>query len=103
MYAVIQIGSSQYKISEGDRIQTHLLKEEEGKKIVLEKVLLVSNDSEVRVGQPFLKGIKVEAEVIRHFKGEKTLSFKFRRRKNYSKKRGYRQRWTELSVKKISA
>ena len=66
MYAIIQVGSSQYKVSEGDTINANRLKEEVGKNITVDKVLLFSKGSDVRIGQPYLKDVKVTAKVIDH-------------------------------------
>ncbi len=103
MFAVVQIGSSQYKVAEGDTIATNRLKEEEGKSITLDKVLMFSNGEDVRVGQPYLTDIKVTAKVIKHPRGRKVYAFKFRRRKNSARKRGHRQDLTALNITKISA
>ncbi len=103
MYAVIQIGSFQYKVSEGDTIETQLLDSKEGDKITLEQVLLVVDDLKVEIGQPFLKSAKITAQVVRHLKGPKAISFKYRRRKDSKWKKGHRQNLTALSITKISA
>lgn len=102
MYAVVKIGASQYKISEGDTIKAVRLEGEEGKDITLDQVLLIGEDDNVQIGQPFVKGAKVTAKVVRHMNGEKVIAFKYRLRKDSSTKRGYRKRLTELTIKKIS-
>ena len=102
MYAVVQIGGSQYKIAEGDVIRTNRLKDDEGSEITLEQVLLFANGTEVRVGQPFLDGVKVTAKVQNHVAGSKVLAFKFRRRKDSATLRGHRQKLTVLSITKIA-
>ena len=102
MYAVVQVGSYQYRVSEGDLIEANRLEEEKGKNVTLDKVLLYANGSDIRVGQPFLKGVKVTAKVVDHALGEKVIAFKFRRRKGYKKKKGHRQKLTVLNITKIS-
>ena len=102
MYAVIQLGGSQYKIAEGDTIETHRMSDKEGKTITLEKVLLFFDGKSVQVGQPFLTNVKVAAKVVHHRLAEKVIAFKFRRRKNYAKKKGHRQHTTTLSITKIT-
>src|SRR3989338_6602477 len=102
MYAVVQIGGSQYKISEGDVIRTNRLKDDEGSQIILNQVLVFANDSEVRVGQPFLSDVKVTAKVQNHLSGSKVLAFKFRRRKDSATLRGHRQKLTVLNITKIA-
>lgn len=103
MYAVVQIGGTQYKVAEGDVIRTTRLKDDAGSQITLDQVLLFSNGSEVRVGQPFLKDVTITAQVQRHMLGTKVLAFKFRRRKDSSTLRGHRQKLTVLNISKIAA
>ncbi|MBF0385258.1 MAG: 50S ribosomal protein L21 [Candidatus Omnitrophica bacterium] len=103
MYAVIQVGNFQYKVSQGDVIKVPRLVAEEGKTIPFEKVLLYSNGNDVRVGQPLLKDVKVSAKVLGDARGKKTLAFKFRRRKDSRSKVGHRQDLTVLSIAQISA
>ena len=102
MYAVVQIGGSQYKVSEGDVIRTTRLKDDEGSQITLEQVLLFANGSDVRVGQPFLNDVKITAKVQSHVSGSKVLAFKFRRRKDSATLRGHRQRLTVLNITQIA-
>ncbi len=102
MFAIIELGSAQHKVSEGDTIQINRLKEKEGKKIVLDQVLLVADGQTVKIGQPYLKDAKVNAEILGDDLGPKTISYKFKRRKGYKRKRGHRQKLTNLSITKIS-
>ena len=102
MQAIIQVGSFQYKFSEGDTIDTHRLPDVEGSDITLDKVLLFVNKEDVRIGRPFLKDVKVMAKVVKHHLDKKVIAFKFRRRKNYSRKVGHRQQLTSLNITKIS-
>lgn len=103
MYAIIQIGSGQYKVSKGEVISVDRLAQDPGKTINLERIILVSDGkSKFDIGKPFLKGIKISAEVLRHFDGRKKIAFKYQRRKHYFKKHGHRQLLTELRVKEIS-
>ena len=103
MYAIIQVGSLQYKVAEGDVISTELLEKKENDTITLEKVLLFTDGQNVRVGQPFLTNVRVTAKVVEHTRGEKELSFKYLRRKNHNWRRGHRQQLTNLSITKIAA
>ena len=102
MFAVIQVGSSQYKISQGDSIDVHRLEDKEGATIDLEQILLFANDADIRVGRPYLKDVKVSGKVVKHGLGEKTMSFKFRKRKNYSRRTGHRQKLTTLNITQIA-
>jgi large subunit ribosomal protein L21 len=103
MFAVIQIGSSQFKVTEGDSIETNRLDSEVGKDIALDNVLVYAKDADVRVGQPFLKDVKVKAKVVNHKRGAKVIAFKYRRTKDSACKKGHRQELTTLSITKISA
>jgi large subunit ribosomal protein L21 len=103
MYAIVQVGSAQFKIKEGDTIDASRLAEEEGKNITIDQVLLYSNGEDIRVGQPFLKDVKVTAKVLAHKLDDRRLAFKFRRRKGYSRKVGHRPHLTSLNITKISA
>ena len=103
MFAVVQIGSGQYKVSEGDLIDAHRFQDDEGKKVTLDKVLVFAKGSDVRIGQPYLKDVKVQAKVVRHLLDDKVTAFKYRKRKDSASKIGHRQRLTALSIEKISA
>ena len=102
MYAVVQIGPYQYKVSEGDTIEIHPIVSEEGKSITLGDVLMYVNGKDVQIGQPFLKDIKVTAKVVGQLLGEKMIAFKYRKRKNYARKRGHRQKITAVNITKIA-
>lgn len=103
MFAVVQIGSAQFKVSEGDVISADKFTESEGKEVILDKVLVFAKDSDVRVGQPFLKDVKVKAKILRHLSDDKVVAFKYRIRKNSASKIGHRQKLTSLSITQISA
>jgi large subunit ribosomal protein L21 len=103
MYAVVKIGSLQYKVAEGETVHAFRLGDDEGKGITLDKVLLYANGSDIRVGQPYLKDVKVTATVARHFKDDKVMSFQFKKRKGVRVKKGYRQALTAINITKISA
>lgn len=103
MYAIVQIGSGQYKISKGDVITVDRLAQKEGKVVNLDKVILISEGkNNVEVGTPYLKNIKVSADILRHFDGKKKVAFKYNRRKHYFKKHGFRQLLTEIKIRDIS-
>ena len=102
MYAVIQIGSSQIKVAEGDTVHTDRQAQEVGKSITLDKVLMYANGTDIRVGQPFLKDVKVTAKIVKKFRGEKLIAFKFQKRKGYKRKVGHRQELSALNIVKIA-
>ena len=103
MYAVIQTGGKQYRVAEGDVVRVELLEKEPKQSVVFDRVLLVAKDSDVKVGQPVVKGATVEAEVIRHDRAKKVLIFKKRRTKTYQRTQGHRQGFTEVRIKGIKA
>jgi large subunit ribosomal protein L21 len=101
MYAIIEVGAKQYNVSKNDIIEVEKLALAEGEEIALDKVLLVSKDKKLEVGRPYLKEAKVSAVVLAQIKGEKTVSFKYRRRKSSHWKKGHRQFLTRLKIKEI--
>lgn len=104
MYAIIEDGNHQYKVEEGLQldVQRHELPEGE-KTIEFGNVLLVADGDNVRVGQPYVAGAKVTATVEAELKGDKLLTIKFRRRKNYRRKYGHRQQYFRVRIDKITA
>ena len=101
MFAVVEVGSSQFKVSEGDVISANKIDGKEGDDIVLDKVLLFANDDDIRIGRPYLDGVKVTAKIAAHFLDKKVVAFKYRRRKDSSSKKGHRQKLTALNIIKI--
>ena len=102
MFAVVQTGGKQYKVSENDVITVEKLENEVGDKINLE-VLLVSDNGTVVVGNPVVAGAVCEAEVVAHGKGDKIVVFKYKPKKNERKKQGHRQLYTTVKILEISA
>ena len=103
MYAVVQTGGKQYRVSEGATLKVEKINAEEGASVELDKVLMVANGDDVQVGTPYLEGGKVTATVKSHGKGKKVNIIKFRRRKHHLKRQGHRQQYTELEVTGINA
>lgn len=101
MYAIVETGGKQYKVSQGDTIVVEKLDGEVGSDIVLDKVLLVQNEGKVQVGSPYIEGAKVVAKVVEHGRGKKIIVFKYKPKKNYHKKQGHRQPYTKLTVESI--
>ena len=106
MFAIIETGSKQYKVSAGDKIKVEKLTLGKGKdedKVTFDKVLFVgSNADDMKLGLPFVSGAKVEAKVVKHGKHDKVIVFKFHHKSRYRKKKGHRQPFTELEITKIS-
>lgn len=103
MFAIVKIGSTQYKICQGDLIEVGRLKEEEGKSIALDKVLLLADGDTVKIGQPYLTDVKITAQVVKHTLGEKVLAFQYRRRKESKRTVGHRKKHTALNITQIAA
>jgi len=103
MFAVFQSGGKQHRVTEGDVVRLELLDSEPGKEVVFDKVLMVANGEEVNVGSPFLDGGAVKAEVIKSERGKKIRILKFRRRKDYMRRQGHRQWFTEVKIISIKA
>ena len=101
MYAVIEACGKQYKVEEKDVVFFEKLDAEEGKKVTFDKVILVSNDGKVQVGNPYVKGVKVEGKVVAHGKGKKIIVFKMKAKKNERKKQGHRQPYTKVEITSI--
>lgn len=104
MYAVVEILGQQFKAEAGKRLFIHRMEEaEQGSVVEFEKVLLIDNAGDVKVGAPVVEGAKVVAEVLSHVRGEKVIVFHKKRRKGYRKRNGHRQNFTEVLVKEIVA
>jgi len=103
MYAIIESCGRQYKVAEGDVVFFEKLEAEEGKKVSFENVVLVSDDGKVQVGNPYVKGVKVEGKVVSHGKHKKIIVFKMKAKKNERKKQGHRQPYTKVEITSISS
>ena len=103
MYAVLETGSKQYRVSAGDRLEIERLPIEAGKPVTFDRVLLVNNDGKVSVGSPTVASATVEADVVEHIRGVKTTAFKMKRRKGYHRTVGHRQELTIVKIKEIKA
>lgn len=106
MYAIIESCGKQYKVTEGDVVFFEKLDAEEGKKVTFDNVILVSDGEKIEVGNPYVKGFKVEGKVVAHGKGKKIIVFKYKAKKNYRRKQGHRQPYTKVeitSIKKLAA
>ena len=98
MYAIIESCGKQYKVSKGDVVFFEKLDAEEGKKVTFDNVILVSEEGKVQVGNPYVKGFKVEGKVVSHGKGKKIIVFKMKAKKNERTKQGHRQPYTKVEI-----
>src|SRR5512141_1942484 len=101
MYAVLETGSKQYRVSSGDTLEIERLAVEAGQPVTFDRVLLVSDDGKVTVGSPTVANAAVVADVVGHIRGEKKVTFKMKRRKGYHKTIGHRQELTVVKIKEI--
>ena len=98
MYAIIESCGKQYKVAEGDVVFFEKLDAEEGKKVTFDKIILVSEEGKVQVGNPYVKGVKVEGKVVSHGKAKKIIVFKMKAKKNERSKLGHRQTYTKVEI-----
>ena len=103
MYAIIETGGKQYKVSEGDIITVEKLGVEAGSEYTFENVLAVNNGEKLTVGTPVVAGASVVASVIGDGKAKKVIVYKYKRKTGYHKKNGHRQQYTKVKIEKINA
>jgi len=103
MYAVLETGSKQYRVTAGDTLEIERLEVEAGKPFTFDRVLLVSNEGKLTVGSPTVAAASVTADVVAHKRGEKKIAFKMKRRKGYHRTVGHRQELTRIKISGIKA
>lgn len=103
MYAVIVTGGKQYRVKEGQTLKVEKLTADEGASVEFDRVLMVTNGEDIKVGAPYVEGGKVSATIKAHGRGDKVKIIKFRRRKHSRTQQGHRQHYTELQITGISA
>lgn len=101
-YAIIRTGGKQFRVEPGQSVRIPTIPGDAGSAVEFNDVLLGNTGSEVKVGVPSLKGASVSAEIIKHGRDDKIIVFKFRRRKNYARKQGHRQGFTEVRIGSIN-
>ena len=101
MYAVIETGGKQYKVAKNDIIIIDTINVKDSGETKISKVLLLHDGNTIHVGNPHVKGAHVVCEVLDHVRGEKVVSFKYRKRKSSKKKIGHRQELLKLKIKEI--
>jgi large subunit ribosomal protein L21 len=100
MYAVFKTGGKQYRVATGDKLRVEKVPGNVGDAVAFQEVLLVADET-IKLGRPLVGGAKVEAKIVAQGLGPKVIIFKFRRRKNYRRKRGHRQPFTALEITSI--
>jgi len=103
MYAIVEISGQQFKVEKDQKIFVHRLDEKEGSEVSFEKVLLLDDGKNIKVGSPTINGVSVDAKIINHLKGDKVVVFKKKRRKGYRVKNGHRQYLSEIQISNISS
>lgn len=103
MYAILATGGKQYRVQEGDVLFVEKLVADVDSQIEFTDVLAVSMEGKLTVGSPLVEGAKVTASVVKHGKAKKIIVFKFKRKKDYRKKQGHRQPYTQIKIEKIEA
>ena len=101
MYAVLETGSKQYRVTPGDTLEIERLEIEAGQPVTFDRVLLVNNEGKLSVGTPTVSSATVVGDVVEHIRGEKKVSFKMKRRKGYHRTVGHRQELTVVKIKEI--
>ncbi|MFA5535837.1 MAG: 50S ribosomal protein L21 [Bacillota bacterium] len=101
MYAIVETGGKQYRVSQGAVLRVEKLPVSEGETLVLDKVLLISDEAGVKVGNPYVAGAKVTLKVQEQGRAKKVIVFKYKPKKNYRKKQGHRQPFTQVLVQSI--
>lgn len=101
MYAVIETGGKQYRVSEGDRLKIEKLPVAPGETVTIDRVLAVGGEEGLVVGTPVVEGAKVLLKAVHHGRGKKIIVFKYKPKKNYRRKKGHRQPFTEVIVERI--
>ena len=103
MYAVVSTGGKQYRVQKGETLRVEKIPGEVGSKVTLDKVLLLADGENIRVGQPLLEKAAVQASIVEQDKAKKILVFKYKRRKRYRRKKGHRQPFTAIRIDGIEA
>jgi large subunit ribosomal protein L21 len=102
MFAVVEIAGQQYKVVASDKITVPLLESKVGSKVTFDKVLLVGDEKQTKLGTPYISGASIEAKVLGHVKDDKVSVFKKKKRKGYKVLRGHRQNYTEIEITKVA-
>ena len=101
MYAVMETGGKQYRVSVGGNIRVEKLASDVGDVIEIPHVLLIAKEGDIKVGTPLIEGMSIKAEVVAHGRDKKIRVFKMKRRKKYRRTQGHRQAFTELRITNI--
>ncbi len=101
MYAIIDLNGKQYQVEEGRYVTVDRLSQEPGETVALDKVLMLVDGKDSKVGAPLVDGIKIKAKVLDHFRGKKLIVYKMRCKKGYRRKQGHRQDYTRIQIESL--
>ncbi len=101
MLAIIQTGGKQYKVSSGEKLKIEKLNAKEGENFVFDKILLIADGDDVKIGAPYVDGAKVEAKILKQGRDKRKIVFKYHSKTRFRKKKGHRQPFTEAEILKI--
>lgn len=101
MYAIVEVGSQQFKVAKDDVILTPKIAGDAGNTVDLDRVMLIADDDGIKVGNPVIEGAQVKASIVNFERGKKVIVFKKKRRKGYKVKKGHRQDYTRLKIEDI--
>ena len=102
MYAIVEIAGQQFKVNKDQKIFVHRQDGEVGDKLTFDKIYLIDNENDIKVGAPVVDGALINASIVSHVRGDKVLVFKKKRRKSYQKMSGHRQDFTQLLIEDIT-
>jgi len=102
MYVVVDIAGQQFKVEQGQEVFVNRLEGEEGDKVKFDKIFLIDNDGDVKVGTPLVEGAGIDAQIVSHLRGDKVTVFKKKRRKGYQKSNGFRKELSKVLIEKIT-
>lgn len=101
MYAIVEIAGQQFKVEKDQKIFVHRLPEEEGEQVEFDKVLMIENEGDFKIGTPIINGAKISAKILARVRGDKVKVFKKKRRKGYQKLNGHRQNFSQIQIEDI--
>ena len=101
MYAIVEIAGQQFKVGKDRKLYVHRLSGDEGSSVSFDKILLIDNDGQVKIGTPVVEGASVKAKILKHLKDDKVIVFKKKRRKGYQVKNGHRQYLSQIAIEEI--
>jgi large subunit ribosomal protein L21 len=102
MYVVVDIAGQQFKVEQGQEVFVNRLEGEEGDKVKFDKIFLIDNDGDVKIGTPLVEGAGIDAQIVSHLRGDKVVVFKKKRRKGYQKANGFRKDLSKVLIEKIT-